>query len=79
MLNFTVLSLQISPYSLFFCFCNHKRKPQCNLQKTMAPTPGAACQTQVTGLSDASMLTVLKQSERKACRILLCLLFIFSL
>ena len=54
-------------------------KPQCNLQKAMAPPPGAACWTQATGLPDASLLTVLKPCTKKGYRILTCLLFISSL
>ena len=72
-------SLQISPYGLFLSFCITGRKPQRTLRETMAPAPVTACRTQVTGLPDASLLTVLKQSKKKACRILSCFLFISNL
>ena len=78
MLTFMVLSLQTSPYSLFFPHFA-LQKESCNPQKTMDPPPGTACQTQVTGLSDASLLTVLKQCRKKEYRILTYLLFISNL
>ena len=45
----------------------------------MDPAPGTVCHTQVTGFSDASLLTVLKQCRKKEYRILTYLLFISNL
>ena len=74
MLSFMVLSLQTSPYSLFFPHFA-LQKESCNPQKTMDPPPGTACRIQVTGLPDTSLLTVFKQFIKKEYRILACLLF----
>ena len=73
-------SLWKSPLIICFSlFCITERKLQCNPQKTMDPTPGTVCHTQVTWFSDASLLTVLKQCRKKEYRILMYLLFVSNL